>query len=86
MKSRLYSADGLIHGERPRGKTEEPEKKDWISAMSKKKLVREGLCRGKISPCTMTGECEVLDACRYGQRYLELSSRAAASGGKKDGK
>ena len=36
-------------------------------------LVKNYLCLGEDSDCVRIHKCECLDACRFGQRYLELT-------------
>ena len=56
---------------------DKPERKDdagvRIEKLSKKALVRSYLCSGARSLCVATGQCECLDQCRYGQRYVALA-------------
>ncbi len=36
-------------------------------------LVKNYLCLGEDSDCVRMHKCECLDACKFGQRYLELT-------------
>lgn len=40
--------------------------------MTVKCLMRSFLCERERSQCVTKGECECLDVCKYGQRYIEI--------------
>ena len=65
----------ILHATRP-GRCEEPrerkKEKDRIDAMTVKCLMRSFLCERECSLCVTKGECECLDVCKYGQRYIEI--------------
>lgn len=47
----------------------EKEKKEKI--INTKRSIRSYLCSGADSRCVVFRQCEYLDACQYGQQYIE---------------
>lgn len=45
----------------------------WPETLTLDSLVRNYLCLGEDSDCVRMHKCECLDACKFGQRYLELT-------------
>lgn len=56
-----------IKAERRQARNENPRK------VTKRGLIRNYLCMGADSPCVQYRACECLDACRYGQKYIEMT-------------
>lgn len=74
MSMGIFDSNGYIHGRMPGSQTTETVKeRNKVGRLSRKRLVASYLCHGEKSDCVVKETCSVLESCRYGQRYLELS-------------
>ena len=74
MSMGMFDSNGYIHGRLPGSQTTEKVKeRNKVGRLSRKRLIASYLCHGEKSACVVKGTCSVLESCRYGQRYLELS-------------
>lgn len=46
-----------------------------LKKITAKKLFKHYLCDGERSLCVVKRQCECLDACKFGQRYIELTEK-----------
>lgn len=66
---RYYSAERISSREKETRYYREKKLED----LKLGELVRRHLCSGALSECAVKRCCEMLDVCRYGQRYIELT-------------
>lgn len=62
---------GTLHYERSREGSKKAAGMADVEKLSQKRLIRHFLCDGENSSCVLYHQCECLQACKYGQRYIQ---------------